>query len=181
MSTLGWASVYTVAFKGGSPPAGIVRKTGGRLLASFVLIFLVATPAGAEVTFGAGFGALYSGLGINLALKSTTDFRYVGAGCIGVGYSDNDGRNVACGVSAGWVWANLLPGLGSKHGLGLYAGPVGHRNDNHGKARYGAGISYMYFSGGIDGRGLVLGVTPAVGNDGGQTKGRLLFNIGYQF
>jgi len=58
---------------------------------------------------------------------------------------------------------------------------VGHRSDNHGNARYGAGISYMYFLEGIDGRGLVLGVTPAVGNDSGHTKGRLLFNVGYQF
>ncbi|MCC6543736.1 MAG: hypothetical protein IT392_04435 [Nitrospirae bacterium] len=51
MSTLGWASLYTVAFKGGTPPAGIVRKTGGLLLTLFVLVILEVTPAVAEVTF----------------------------------------------------------------------------------------------------------------------------------
>ncbi|MBI3606948.1 MAG: hypothetical protein HY207_03160 [Nitrospirae bacterium] len=150
-------------------------------MAWFVLIALVAKPARAEVSFGAGFGALYSGLGINLGLKRSTDFRYLGVGCLGVGHSDSAGWSLPCGVGVGWIWANILPGLGNQHGVGFYAGPVGHRSDDNGKDRYGMGISYMYFWKGIDSRGLVVGVTPAVGNDGGQTKGRVLITIGYQF
>jgi hypothetical protein len=122
---------------------------------------------------------LYAGIGANVALRNPTDLGYLAAGCLGVGVSSADGWVLPCGVGAGWLHA--LPGLGGRHALGPYAGPVGHRGSDNGAARYGVGLSYMYFPKGIGNPGWVLGLTPALGRDGGRTRGRLLVNLGYQF
>ena len=55
--------------------------------------------AGEKFSFGAGLGSLYSGLGVNLGMRSGHDFKYVSIGC--VGYSDRSGK--VCGAGAGWV------------------------------------------------------------------------------
>ncbi len=135
-------------------------------------------------SFGAGIWALYSGIGVNAALRSENDFKYVAAGCTGIGYSTNSGWILPCGVAAGWLWTGLLSSTSNRHGLGLYAGPVGinkGRNKNDDKARCGLGVTYIYFSNGSNTKGWNLGITPALGQENGKTKGGLLLNAGYPF
>lgn len=148
-------------------------------LAFLALFRSVASFADNEVSFGVGVGSLYSGIGVNAALKGDSHIGYVSAGCIGIGYSDNSGWILPCGIGAGWIWTNLLTKTNNRHGLGLYAGPVGvNKND---KARYGIGVTYVYFLQGVNTKGWNVGITQAVGKENGNTKGSLLINVGYQF
>lgn len=132
-----------------------------------------------ELSVGVGIGALYSGIGVNAALKGDNHIGYVSAGCIGIGHSDNSGWILPCGIGAGWIWTNLLTNANNRHGIGLYAGPVGMNEDD--KARYGVGITYVYFLQGVKAKGWHFGITPAIGKENGDTKGSLLINAGYQF
>lgn len=166
-----------------------------------ITVFLLMPQAHAEekFSFGAGIGAMYSGLGINVGLKTENQLKYVAAGCLGHsrGRSGNDvdERDWACGVGVGMLRTDLFDAGNNKHGLGLYVGAVGSANESDPKVIqrpgsttvvygikpiYGVGISYVYFWNGIFDKGLNLGITPAVGFDNG-AKGSLLLQIGYQF
>jgi len=137
-----------------------------------------------NTSFGVGAGALYGGIGLNVGLRRENDFRYVAAGCIAFGYGDASGWILPCGVGAGWIWTDLLPTANDRHGLGFYLGPVGIRPDKYGyddKARYGVGITYLYFFNGVNASGWNVGITPAVGKEDGDRTGSLLINAGYQF
>ena len=140
--------------------------------------------AESETSFGVGIGALYSGIGVNAGLRSVNDFKYIAAGCVGIGYSTNSGWILPCGIGAGWMWTGLLSKDDDRNGFGVYVGPVGinkGNTENEYKARYGVGITYVYFLNGISANGWNIGITPAIGKEKGNTKGSLLLNIGYQF
>ena len=137
-----------------------------------------------EVFFGVGIGALYSGIGVNVGLRSESDFKYVAAGCPGIGYSSNSGWVLPCGIGAGWIWTGLLSKDDNRNGFGLYIGPVGSDNrvnKNEYKARYGVGVTYVYFLQGVGANGWNFGITPAIGEEGGITKASVLLNVGYVF
>lgn len=149
------------------------------------LVFLsVLTPvicfADNEVSLGAGVGSLYSGLGVNAALKGDNYIGYVAAGCVATGYSSGSGWILPCGIGVGWIWTDLLTKTNNRHGIGFYAGPVGYK-DNKSVARYGLGFTYEYFLQGISNKGWNFGITPAAGQLNGKTKGSLFINAGYQF
>src|SRR5665647_3099965 len=110
------------------------------------LVFLAvfgsaASFADNDVSFGAGVGALYSGLGVNTALRGDNYIGYVAAGCLGA-MSSSSGWVVPCGIAAGWLRTDLLTKANNRHGIGLYAGPVGYQ---YNKTRYGVGFTYEYF------------------------------------
>lgn len=133
--------------------------------------------ADSGLTFGSGFGALYSGLGVNIGVKREHDLRYLAIGCVGFGRS-SDGTESSCGIGAGWIWTNIFP-ANNKSGLGFYVGPIDSDKDHD--TVYGFGMTYVYFFKGIDGSSWNLGVTPTIGNYDRDTKGRLLLQVGYQF
>ncbi|MDX1253494.1 MAG: hypothetical protein IDH49_14840 [Gammaproteobacteria bacterium] len=169
-----------------------------------ITAFFLMPQAHAEekFSFGAGVGAMYSGLGINVGLKTERQLKYVAAGCLGHsrsrsgdGVDSVDERDWACGVGAGMLRTDLFGAGNNKHGLGLYVGAVGSANESDPKVIqrpgsmtvvygvkpiYGIGISYVYFWNGIFDKGLNLGITPAVGFDNG-AWGSLLLQAGYQF
>lgn len=159
-----------------------MKNALGIALACIPALALAPAPAlaGDEAAFGIGAGALYSGLGVNAALRGGNHMGYVAAGCIAVGYSSSTGAALPCGVAAGWVQAGLLEHSGNRHGLGIYVGPVNRTADNT-RALYGVGLTYAYFTQGIDHAGWNFGLTPAVGNKNGKSQGALLLDLGYEF
>jgi hypothetical protein len=145
---------------------------------AFLAVFIAATSfADNEVSFGAGVGSLYSGLGVNAALKGDNHIGYVAAGCLGA-MSSSSGWVVPCGIAAGWLRTDLLTIANNRHGIGLYAGPVGYHNN---KTRYGVGLTYEYFMQGVNNRGWNFGTTLATRRENGTAKETLFINTGYQF
>jgi hypothetical protein len=142
-----------------------------------------ASYADSEVSFGAGVGSLYSGLGINVALRGVSHIGYVAAGCVAIGHFSSSNTSewlLPCGIGAGWIWTGLLTKANNRHGIGLYAGPVGD-TDNGKVARYGLGVTYEYFLEGVNNNGWNFGITPTIGQKNGKTKGGFFLNTGYQF
>ena len=130
---------------------------------------------------GVGAGALYSGIGVNLAMRRDHAFGYLAAGC-GASYTSSEGWNFPCGVGAGWIWTDILTQANDRHGLGIYVGPVSvDVQPGHDKVNYGAGLTYVYFFQDAVAKGWNLGITPAVGKKYGDHDWRLLINVGYQF
>ncbi len=143
-----------------------------------------------EYSVGLGVGAMYSGLGTNVALVSKTDLKYLSAGC--VKYSTFSGAT--CGVGAGWVVTDLFSANTNKHGLGVYASIVdseryfshtssvqGTKSYRHDSDVYGLGLSYNYFLNGIDKSGFNLGLSVHVTNADVVDNVGGFFQLGYQF
>ena len=135
---------------------------------------------------GLGLGAMYSGIGANIALVSKSDFKYISAGCTAYGSANG----YECGFSVGWVTADLFDFETNNHGFGVYAGILGKENyasfennkySYHEDNYYGAGVSYTYFVNGIDQSGVTFGISIHATN--AQYDGRFgsFFQIGYQF
>jgi len=156
-----------------------------KLICIVVLLFFSSLEASAsdkDISFGLGLGALYGGIGINIGLQRENDFRYIAAGCTEFGYDSVSGWQAACGVGAGWIWADILSKSNNKHGIGFYIGPVGYEGSHRDpEIVYGVGVSYDYFFKGINSSGWNVGVTPAIGRHNGDTEGYLLLQVGYQF
>ncbi len=126
-------------------------------------------------------GSLYSGLGVNIALRSDNYIGYAAAGCLGAMSSPSGGWDIPCGLAVGWLQTDLLTKENNRHGIGLYAGPVGFRDDNRNIAVYGPGITYEYFLEGVNNKGWNFGTTLATERKDGKTLGTLFINAGYQF
>lgn len=151
-----------------------------KLIMPFALLVMfnsTASFADNGVSFGAGLGSLYSGLGVNVALRSDSQFGYVAAGCLGV-MSSASGWIVPCGIGAGWLWTDLLSKANNRHGIGLYAGPTEYR---YNKTRYGLGATYEYFLDGVNSNGWNFGTTLAGRRENGKARATLFINTGYQF
>jgi len=146
-------------------------------LALLAVIGSAASFADDEVSFGVGTGSLYSGLGINAALRGDSHIGYVAAGCLGV-MSGSSGLVVPCGIGAGWLWTDLLTKANNRHGIGLYAGPVEYQ---YNKTRYGLGFTYEYFLLGVNSKGWNFGTTLATRRANGKARETLFLNAGYQF
>lgn len=150
-----------------------------------IVMLLVSTQTYAsnnELSFGTGVGALYSGLGINIGIRGESDFRFISAGCVDLGYNSVAGWYSACGVGAGWIWSNILSKESNRHGIGFYLGSLsGEGSKIDPETVYGAGIPYVYFLRGIDEDGWNFGFTPALGWHNRDTIGSLWLQVGYQF
>ena len=131
-----------------------------------------------KVTLGLGLGSLYSGLGGNIGLKSKTDFKYLSAGCIS--YSSLNGS--VCGAGAGWVKSDLFTENNTNHGIGVYLGVVGTKNENFDeKPIYGVGLGYHYFFSGMENSGFNVGATVVAGKENSGIDAGGMLQIGYQF
>jgi hypothetical protein len=136
---------------------------------AFLTVFIPSTSfADNEVSFGAGVGSLYSGLGVNAALKGDNHIGYIAAGCVAMGYNSISGWTLPCGIGAGWIRTELLTQANNRHGIGLYAGPVGYQ-DNRKVAIYGLGFTYEYFLQGVSTNSWNFGITPTIGQKNGKT------------
>ncbi|WP_339773670.1 hypothetical protein [uncultured Paraglaciecola sp.] len=143
-----------------------------------------------QYSVGIGMGALYSGLGANLALVSKNDMKYLSAGC--VEYSSRFGST--CGFGAGWVTTDLFNFDNNKHGFGIYASIAGREHsyrinpDMNGRTYqvkehdiYGLGVSYTYFFNGINRSGTTLGISIHGTNADFESSVGGFLQIGYQF
>jgi len=158
------------------------------LLGSFLL-----SKAHSDTTFGVGFGALYSGLGLNFGRITDTGLGYGALGCLGgsttssetvgpdgIAVSSESSRSTNCGVSLGFVSTTLMPGR--KHGIAINIGySYDTRNDEFGGAEVHLTPSYHYFFNGIERRGLNLGFGPRFTFRDNATETRLMVNLGFQF
>ncbi len=131
-----------------------------------------------KISFGIGSGALYNGLGANIAVMKKSDLKYLALGCIAIGYSSDRGVLSNCGVGAGWVRSDILS-KNDKHGLGIHIGLTYNTDKNNTEAFIG--IPYLYFFKGMFAGGWNVGLAPIIGETDGETRGGLLFNLGYQF
>ena len=146
------------------------------------LVFLacgVNTLSAADKTsFGVGVGALYNGLGGNLALIKADDLKYISVGCSEI-ISSRDGTHVTCGVGVGWLRSDILTKKNSKHGLGLN---IALDYDGfHSELEPSIRIPYVFFFRGLDRRGWNLGVAPLVRWDADGTDLGVMLEVGYQF
>ncbi|MBD3586723.1 hypothetical protein HHX48_13325 [Salinimonas sp. HHU 13199] len=84
------------------------------LATSFSCTALAQIPAADEqetasrISVGIGGGAMFSGLGANVAWTSPTDLKYVSAGCT---------AQKECGLGIGWIKTDLFDSTSNKHGM----------------------------------------------------------------
>ena len=151
----------------------------GKWLFPIGLLVVSVANADNQISLVLGVGAPYAGLGGNISMVSEKELKYLALGCMARYENSNGSSGNACGVGIGWMWTDLT----KKHGLGLYAGPVSARrlSVDDVDTIYGLGASYTYFFNDAGKRGFQLGATPALGREGGERKGYLLLNFGYQF
>ncbi len=147
-------------------------------LLPLLLLFTPTSSANDKLSFGAGFGSLYAGLGINITKQSDTEMKHLSVGC--VSYSSIHGET--CGAGIGWIKTDIFESQTVNHGLGLYVGIVGtETNFNDRKALYGAGVGYHYFFNGIGESGTNLGVTLVAGDGENGIESGGVIQLGYQF
>ncbi len=143
-------------------------------------VFFSATADDGRVSFGAGLGVLYNGIGINLGLMNDVDFKYVALGCTTLATSSSYGTTSNCGVGAGWMRSDILSETG-RHSLGVHLGLTYNTDENRNDIEAFIGIPYVYFFNGIDAAGLNLGMTPFFGRHNDETREGFFLNLGYQF
>ena len=155
---------------------------------AIILVCLAArhASAGQDLSFGMGLGYFYNGLGVNLALKSPHDFKYLGTGVIGFqATSSNDSSSnehseysVWYGVTAGWVRTDIITKQSDKHGLGIFLSVDGGKDFN---TMLSLGPSYTYFFKGVSQPGFNLGLASGLGFTEDYTCWTIGLQIGYQF
>jgi hypothetical protein len=153
-----------------------------RVLTVFILVQAVAVtaPLAADRTsFGLGLGALYNGLGVNIAFTDSEDLKFVAVGCSSWGHSSRDGTDVTCGVGVGWIMSDILTKKNDKHGIGLHFGL--NYDTRHNDFEPVLSMPYVFFFKGIDSKGLNIGAAPLVAWESGDAKFGLFLQIGYQF
>jgi hypothetical protein len=132
-----------------------------------------------RTSFGVGVGALYSGLGGNLALISADDLKYLSLGCSELSQSSLHGTNLTCGLGVGWLRSDVVTKKNSKHGLGINL--VLDYDQLYSKLEPAVRIPYVFFFRGIDRKGWNLGLAPLVRWDAEGTQLGVMFEVGFQF
>lgn len=163
-----------------------------------VSAILISTPAICEqnigdgrISVGGGYGVLFGGIGVNIALVDDSNYRYASLGVISAYRSSDDGRkdsDVAYGVGLGWIKTDIIFPDSKKHGLGVYLGAVDadsrwsgeplRRESLH--TRYGGGVNYHYFASGPEAKGLVVGAS-LLFSSASNNKSQILATLGYRF
>ena len=156
----------------------MVRRTVVLLL-TLITVATGHSLAADKTSFGVGAGALYNGLGGNLALIKADDLRYISVGCSEFSHSSSGGTNLTCGVGLGWLRSDILIKKNSKHGLGLN---IALDYDGfESKLEPSIRLPYVFFFRGLDRRGWNLGVAPLVRWDADGTDLGVMLEVGYQF
>tara|TARA_B100000809_G_scaffold258723_1_gene302402 strand:+ start:680 stop:1159 length:480 start_codon:yes stop_codon:yes gene_type:complete len=133
-------------------------------------------------SIGLGIGAMYSGIGTNFSFVSENDLKYISAGC--TEYSS--ATDAACGFGVGWIKTDLFGSKSNKHGFGIYATLIGKERPPSSivydvQDYYGAGVSYTYFTNGINQSGVTFGASIHATNAEYDGRYGAFFQIGYQF
>ncbi len=152
----------------------------GSVLALLGILFTTPASAGNQASLGFGFGALYNGVGFNLAFPEDDDLKYVSLGCLAFGYSSSNGTFSNCGIGAGWMRSDILSSNG-RHGLGVHVGITRNSDTDNDATEVFVGIPYSYFFRGMDAAGSNIGLTPILGRHNGSVGAGMLLNLGYQF
>ncbi|WP_027329270.1 hypothetical protein [Marinimicrobium agarilyticum] len=168
----------------------------------FLLIFFVlglSVPASSDddrdtsrLSIGVGYGALFGGLGFNIAQVDENNYRYLSLGVISAYRSDYDGQkdsDIAYGVGIGLIRTDIILPDSGNHGLGLYAGAVGAdtrwedapRRKESLVTRYGGGATYHYFAAGPKSQGLVVGISLLFSPASDENESNVLATLGYRF
>lgn len=149
-------------------------------LFSLITNWATAVSAADRTSFGLGLGALYNGLGANVAWTSPDDMKFVSAGVSGYIYSSHGDDTAVFGIGAGWLKTDILTGKNNKHGLGINLALDYYQRAS--KIEPAIRIPYVFFFNGVDQKGLNLGIAPFVrwSSDNSTDFGALI-QIGYQF
>ena len=134
-----------------------------------------------KLSYGIGIGALYNGIGANIALPKQNSMTYLAVGCVSLEYSDyNDQWDSSCGFGLGYIDTSILSNKNNKHGLGVFLGAT-YNSSKEKDEELTLGLGYTYFSNGISNRGWNFGLTPAIKFYKNGKDAILLLDIGYQF
>lgn len=133
-------------------------------------------------SIGLGLGAMYSGVGTNFSFVTEHDLKYISAGC--TEYSN--ATKAACGFGLGWIKTDLFGSKSNNHGYGIYATLIGKERPPSYivydvQDYYGAGVSYTYFTNGINQSGFTFGASIHLTNAEYDGRYGTFFQVGYQF
>jgi hypothetical protein len=148
----------------------------------FLVLVAVATSAPSatdKTSFGLGIGALYNGLGGNVALIKADDLKFLAVGCSEYSHGSVGGTNLTCGVGVGWLRPDILTKKNSKHGLGINIAL--DYDQLHSKVEPVVRVPYVFFFRGINRSGWNIGLAPFVRWDSGGTELGVMLQGGYQF
>ncbi len=150
----------------------IIKKA---IIALTILQVSIISHSIEDITIGAGMGGLYSGMGLNVGIKSQSDFKYVSAGL--APYASRDGNTYA--TSMGYVNAGLIDANKAKHAIHVYMGFINNEIEYNYTPYMGTG--YLYFFNGIRRNGGNLGITFMDGNKKDGLGFKTYLQLGYQF
>ena len=151
-----------------------------KILVAMMLLSSAVNAEESELSYGLGIGALYNGVGINIASPTKEDLKYVSLGCIDFSYSSYVGFNTNCGLGIGYINTSII-GDSNKHGLGLHLAV--HEDDgSNSSTQVSLGLGYTYFLNQSK-IGWNFGLTPMYifGDSENDNKVALMFDLGYQF
>jgi hypothetical protein len=151
-----------------------------KILVAMMLLASVVNAEESELSYGLGIGALYNGVGINIASPTKEDLKYVSLGCMDFSYSSYVGFNTNCGLGIGYINTSII-GDSNKHGLGLHLAV--HEDDGgDSSTQVSLGVGYTYFLNQSK-IGWNFGLTPIYifGDSENDNKVALLFDLGYEF
>lgn len=162
----------------------------GVLCSSLALFSVPSSAQDSDIRFGVGMGALYSGLGANVARVTDDDSFTFGVGWI----SRSSWSGNAYGVGFSYQRADLIgvrPYEPNRHALGIYLGAVGSqttfewengwwRNTGN-KPVWGGGVGYYFYQHGIRHRGFTAGLNLTYGRRDQYDTTDIGINIGYRF
>lgn len=152
-----------------------------KILVGMMLLASVVSAEESELSYGLGIGALYNGVGINIASPTEEDLKYASLGCIDFSYSSYVGFNTNCGLGIGYINTSII-GDSNKHGLGVHLAV--HEDDGgyDSSTQVSLGVGYTYFLNQSK-LGWNFGLTPIYIFEDSENynKVALLFDLGYQF
>jgi hypothetical protein len=140
-------------------------------------------------SLGIGVGQNYGGLGVNAALISETDMKYIAFGCSSYS-SGGDGADCDT-LSIGWIKTDLFNVDNNNHGFGLFLSSEEEyqyqfqslQQFSRSKERiYEYGVQYSYFMNEMNNAGFNFGVHVYNSDSNYDDNGmNLTLQVGYQF
>jgi hypothetical protein len=146
---------------------------------SLLLLLSASNTRASDISYGIGYGLLYSGLGLNINSTSKNQLTYVSIGCRDIDPVNGD----TCGAGIGLINTSILSKRNNNHGLGFYLGMTpdldgyvdGERQEG---PFYGVGVGYYLFPSGIDKSGWNFGISYTYTDE---MEGSYWLQAGYQF
>lgn len=164
-----------------------MKKT---LLTALLIAPFLPTPAFADTTFGAGFGSLYNGIGLNFGRSTNTNLIFGSLGCMGWSSSESIQSSSSgvtrehhsdsnCGIGLGYVSSSMF--TRTNHALGINLAYSYDTNELDGGSEVHLMPGYHYFFNGIGKRGLTLGAGSRLTFTDESLKTGITLTVGFQF